>query len=252
MIRCDTRLTGELATLLQEELIRAKLVRRYKRFLADVVLDGESEPRTVHCPNPGSMLGLTEEGTTVWLRPARNPQAKLSYGWVLAELPGTFVSVDTLLANKLVNDALLNKKIPELVGYEKVGKEKTFGESRFDFFLTEHEQLPDCYMEVKSTTLLESSIAMFPDAKTERGRKHLEHLIRCKKESFRALQFFCISRCDAALFKAADHIDQKYGDALRLAASSGVEVLAYDLEIRRHGSVFSFEIGKRVECSLFQ
>ncbi len=237
---------------IQEQLIEARLLKRYKRFLADVEMEGESEPVTVHCPNPGSMLGVANEGSTVWLRPARNPQAKLKYGWVLSEVDDRceYVIVDTLLANKLFDLAVRAKHFRELSGYKEVLKEQTFQLSRFDFLLGKHKSNQNCYVEVKSTTLAAGEIAMFPDAKTERGRKHLEHLVLCKEKGFRAVQFFCVCRSDTRIFKPADHIDKPYGEALRRAAAAGVELLAYSVKIRRQEQTFEFSMGSALDVVL--
>jgi len=235
---------------IEETLLEARLLRRYKRFLADVEMEGESEPVTVHCPNPGSMLGVASEGSTIWLRRARNPNAKLKYGWVLSEVDGGYVSVDTLLANKLFDLAIKAKHFPELIGYGQILKEQTFRQSRFDFLLGEHKSKQNCYVEVKSTTLAAGDIAMFPDAKTERGRKHLDHLVLCKEEGFRAVQFFCVCRSDTSIFKPADHIDKLYGEALRRAAASGVELLAYSVKITRREQTFEFSMDSALQVVL--
>lgn len=237
--------------MLEEELLEARLIKRYKRFLADVEMEGETTPLTIHCPNPGSMLGVAFPGARIWLRPARHAEAKLKYGWVLTELDtGILVCVDTLMANKLFADALKSQTIRELRGYEQVQKERQFQKSRFDFFLQKHKTLADCYVEVKSTTFAENKTALFPDAKTERGKKHLNDLIACKNSGLRAVQFYCISRTDTKKFSPASMIDSLYAERLREAAAMGVEVIAYSTQISRYGTLFKFEISDRVPVEL--
>ncbi len=236
--------------MISEELIGATLVKRYKRFLADVKIDGQGNELTVHCPNPGSMIGIAEPGSRIWLRAARNAASKLPYAWVLSELETSFVSVDTLLANKLLALSLAKGEIPELAGYANIHKERQFQESRFDFFLSDHANLKDCFLEVKSTTLSIERVAMFPDAKTERGKKHLQHLIECRRQGIRAVQFFCISRSDCLEFKPAAHIDKGYADALIEAESYGVEIFAYSLSISRNGASFNYKLSKPIPVSL--
>ncbi len=236
--------------MISEELISARLIKRYKRFLADVKIEGTDELVTVHCPNPGSMIGIAEPDSKIWLRPARNPASKLPFAWVVSELKSSFVSVDTLLANKLLAESLANSEIPELSAYASIEKERQFQESRFDFFLSGHKTHADCFLEVKSTTLAIDGVAMFPDAKTERGRKHLKHLIECRRQGLRAVQFYCISRSDCLSFKPAVHIDKAYAESLLAAAAAGVEVIAYSVDISHSGGHFEFRLSSPVPISL--
>ncbi len=231
--------------MISEELLEARLIKRYKRFLADVQVNGSDSPLTVHCPNPGSMIGVAEPGAKIWLRESTNKKAKLGYAWVLTELPSTIVCVDTLMANRLVFECLKNGQIAELRAYELVEKEKTYKTSRFDFFLSRHKKKSDCFLEVKSTTLAENRVAMFPDAKTERGCKHLKELIECRENGLRAVQFFCIARQDTEAFRPAGHIDEIYAARLKEAAAYGVEILAYPCYIERKGRKFNYSI----DCS---
>ena len=221
-------------------LEKAVLVRRYKRFLADVQL-ASGEVVVVHCPNPGSMLGCAEPGSAVFLRKSNAPNRKLPYTWVVTEVGATLISVDTLLANKIVGAALRQGSVAALSHYKNVVSEYTFGSSRFDFLLdgcnedtlatTAQPQFPSCIVEVKSTTLCDGATAMFPDAKTERGRKHLHGLMEARKQGIRAVQFYCISRSDATRFAPAKHIDPAYAAALVEAVRNGVEVMAWNIEI---------------------
>lgn len=233
--------------MLTEKLERATLVKRYKRFLADVQFP-DGQVATIHCPNPGSMEGIAITGSTIWLRPAK-PGRKLSHSWVLSEIRDSYVCVDTLMANRLLYEGLTRGQLNEVLPYSRVKKERSFQDSRFDFFLGE-EDSGGCYMEVKSTTLAIETAAMFPDAVTERGLKHLNGLINASKQGFRAVQFFCLARQDVLEFRPADHIDVEYGKALRKAAKNNVEILAWTMKIERDGHNFTFSIGARVPVKL--
>lgn len=225
--------------MLSEDLEPAILLRRYKRYLADVELAGVQT--VVHCPNPGAMTGLAEPGTKVWLRKSGNPKRALPYTWVLTQLPGTLVTVDTLFANKFVGLALAQGKLPELADYRTVSREQKYGDSRFDFRLDADNA--GCYLEVKSTTLADGQVAMFPDACTQRGRKHLECLIDARQAGFAAVQFFCAVRSDVSVFRPADHIDRKYGETLRRAQASGVRLAAWSVVTQLQGATVSWSLG---------
>lgn len=227
--------------MISESLIPAKLIRRYKRFLADVELLSGSVVQ-VHCPNPGSMIGLAEPGTSVWLRPASNPKRVLQYGWVLTELESALVCVDTLMANRIIADALQEGILAPFSGYAVTEREKTFADSRFDFRLSGHDSFVECLMEVKSVTLGDDARAMFPDAKTERGRKHLNCLMEVVRSGLRAAQVFCISRTDSCSFSPADHIDPLYGQLLRTAAKNNVELYAFAMDITKEENQFHYRI----------
>ncbi len=210
------------------ELIPATLIRRYKRFLADVRLE-TGEDITVHTPNTGRMLGLTGPGSRIWLRDSQNPKRKYRYSWVMASADtGILVGVDTLLANRLVVEGIESGRIAELQGYAGLQTEVGYGSenSRIDILLQNGDEA--CYVEVKNVTaMLEPGTAVFPDAVSERGRKHLRELTLMKQQGARAVIFFCVSREDARLFCPADEIDPEYGRSLRQAAAAGVEILAY-------------------------
>lgn len=235
--------------MISETLEPAILIRRYKRFLADVEFPS-GETATIHCPNPGSMIGIAEPGTPVWLRPAKEGR-KLSHTWVVSELPGTYVCVDTLMANRLLFSELKRGSFAEILPYGNIGKEKTFGDSRFDFFLAQgRAAAKDCYMEVKSTTLAIERTAMFPDAVTARGLRHLSGLVEAARQGFRAVQFFCLARQDVLDFRPADHIDPKYGKGLRQASEQSVELVAWTMKIERNSNQFSFSAGSQVPICL--
>lgn len=200
--------------------------RRYKRFFAEAELE-DGSILTAHCPNTGGLLGCLVEGARVILRDSGNPKRKLRHTWQAIELDGTWVNVDTLLPNHVVREAIEEARVPALVGYETLRTEVPYGDrSRIDILLSDPDK-PDCYIEVKSTTLVEGQTALFPDAVTERGRKHLGELAKVVEAGHRAVQLFLISRGDVTSFRPADKIDPAYSQALREVAARGVEVLAY-------------------------
>ena len=215
---------------IEQPLERAVLLKRYKRFLADVELeDGTQE--TVHCPNPGRMAGCLPERGEVVLRDSENPKRKLRKTLQTIRVEDEWVNVDTLLPNRVVGEALRANAIPELDGYADVRAEVTSSAgSRLDFLL-EDPQRGRCWVEVKCTTLLEDGVAKFPDAVTARGKKHLEELQRLVQGGDRAVIFFFVSRADATSFAPAAHIDPAYADALRSAVAAGVEPLAYTARV---------------------
>lgn len=230
-------------------LEKGTLLRRYKRFLADVKLDDGDEV-VVHCPNPGSMIGCAEPGSEVWLRKSDDPARRLSYTWVLTRWQGNFICVDTLMANRLIREALEMRLIPKLSCYNRIQAEHRLGDSRFDFCLSVDEGLdaiPPCIVEVKSTTLAYGQRAMFPDAKTERGRKHLRGLIDATSLGYRAVQFYCIARGDVSSFSAAAHIDREYAVLLHQAISAGVEVMCWTTSISQESENLSARLCKEIE-----
>jgi sugar fermentation stimulation protein A len=231
--------------LLPDLLKRGKLIRRYKRFLADVELDS-GEVVVVHCPNPGTMIGCAEPGSEILLRHSCDPKRKLPYTWVMTVVDNVHISVDTMLANKLLFEALSMRTIPELSHYSEVVPEYTYGDSRFDFVLKGESNVPPCLVEVKSTTLAYGECGMFPDAQTVRGRKHLEGLIAARQNGLRAVQFYCVSRADVTTFSPADHIDKVYGETLRRAVEAGVEVMAWSIDVQPSGDRHAVTLAKPV------
>jgi len=206
------------------------LRRRYKRFLTDVELP-DGEVLVAHCPNTGSLRGCLEEGNRVWLRDSHDPRRKLRYTWQAVEVAGTWVNVDTNLPNRVGFEALEDRAVPGLEDCGSARREVPYGtRSRIDVLLTA-EDGRRCYVEVKNTTLVELEEARFPDAVTERGRKHLGELTRVVEEGARAVQLFFISRADARRFRPADDIDPAYARALRAAAEAGVEVRAFSARV---------------------
>jgi sugar fermentation stimulation protein A len=210
--------------------LRGRFLRRYQRFFAEVEL-ADGERLTAHCPNTGSLLGCLEPGSPVWLRDSGNPERKLRYTWQALRCGRAWVNVDTALPNRVVAEALERERVPELAGYDQQAREVRYGRgSRIDILLS-GGPAARCFVEVKSTTLRQGPAALFPDAPTERGRKHLAELERVARRGERAVQFFFVSRADVELFRPADAIDPEYGRALRRAARAGVEVLAWTARV---------------------
>jgi len=214
-------------------LIPAILIRRYKRFLADVILN-DGRVVTVHTPNTGAMTGCAVPGSRIWLRDTGNPDRKYPLAWELSTAPGgSLVGVNTHLANRLVGEAVEGGVITELQGYESLCPEVRYGEegSRIDWLLQRRGRA-DCYVEVKSVTLVRGGgRAAFPDAVSRRGSKHLRELTAIVRGGDRAVLLFCVQRGDATLVEPAADIDPAYATALREAMDAGVEVLAYRARI---------------------
>lgn len=208
-------------------LIPARLIRRYKRFLADVVLPDGSEA-VAHCPNPGSMLGMAQEGTRIWLEPNDDPRKKLKYGWRLIEqTDGHFVGVDTSVPNRIVGPAVTARRIAGLPPYDHVRAEVKYADkSRIDFLLSGPT---DTYVEVKSVTMSrQAGLAEFPDSVTARGAKHLDALVQMVTQGHRAVMLYVVQRTDCTALSLAADIDPAYAAAFAAALAAGVEVLAYD------------------------
>ena len=216
----------------QTDLIPARLIRRYKRFLADCILEDGREI-TAHCANPGSMMGLADKGMKVWLEPNDDPKRKLNFGWRLIEHEnGHFTGVDTSVPNRALRETLEQQRIPELAAYETVRPEVKYGEkSRIDFLLTQ-DRLPDCYVEVKSVTLSRTvGQAEFPDSVTKRGAKHLLELSNMVAQGHRAVMLYLVQRTDCTSFTLASDIDQVYHAAYLAARDAGVETLCIGTKI---------------------
>ena len=215
-------------------LIPGILIKRYRRFLADVNLNGGGIV-TAHCPNTGSMAGCCELNRPVYLSFHDNPRRKLKYTWELIEMPTSLVGVNTLVPNRLVFESVKAGVIPEVSGYEAVEPEvKISARSRIDLALTA-EGRKRCYVEIKNCTLVDHGVASFPDAVTTRGLRHIAELETLVNTGYRCVMFYFIQRMDAEVFKPADHIDSEYGKGLRRAVKRGLEVLAYDVAIDLNG-----------------
>ncbi len=221
---------GKFKGLPWPELIRGTLLKRYKRFLADVELE-DGTVVTAHCSNSGTMKTCSTPGSPVYLSYHDDPKRKLKYSWQIIEMPTSLVGVNTLVPNRLVFASIREGMVPELTGYDLIRSEVNTGNgSRIDIRLTGKER-ETCFVEIKNCTMIHGGKASFPDAVTTRGQKHLVELRELCAGGDRAVIFFLVQRMDAELFSPADRIDPDYGEELRRAADSGVEVLVYDVKI---------------------
>ena len=210
-------------------LIEGILIKRYKRFMADVKLRN-NHVVTAHCPNSGRMTECCEPGRPVYLSRADNPSRRLKYTWEMIHMETSLVGVNTIIPNRLVRAAILAGEIPALFGYETVRSEVKYGKnSRIDILLENGKSR--CFVEVKNCTLVKEGLACFPDAVTSRGLKHLIELQEQVRQGDRAVMFYLIQRMDANRFQPADHIDPAYGEELWKAVINGVEVMVYDVSM---------------------
>ncbi len=217
-------------------LIRGTLLRRYKRFLADVSLEDGREV-TAHCANPGAMLGLNAPGTTVWLEATGDPKRKLGFAWRLVEFEdGHFAGIDTTLPNRLVAEAMAEGRITGLAGYGSIRPEVRYGaNSRVDFLLSGAGR-PDAWVEVKNAHLRRTGhLAEFPDSVTARGAKHLRELAAMAVAGQRAVMLYVVQRTDCTRFRVAADLDPAYAAAFAAAQAVGVEALAHATRIDREG-----------------
>jgi sugar fermentation stimulation protein A len=213
-------------------MVQGTLIRRHMRFLADIQLDDGSRV-TAHTPNTGSMKTCSEPGRPVWLSHHPDPGRKLAYSWEIIEMEPSWVGINTMVPNRLTKTAAAAGRIPDLIGYSSIRSEvKTSPNTRLDLLLEALDR-PKCYVEIKNTTLVADGAARFPDAVTERGRKHLLELADLAKKGFRAVIFYLVQRMDAVRFEPADDIDPEYGRVLRRVAKEGVDILAYDVALDR-------------------
>lgn len=249
-------------------LVRGTLIRRYKRFLADIeinpsALDNETFEilhsiethkvhRTVkaykvtaHCPNSGGMLGCSDPGRPVYLSLQNRPERKLKYTWEMIEMPTSLVGTNTMVPNRLVKLSIEAGLIPGLKAYKSVRTEVKYGRnSRIDLFLP-HPSKP-CFVEIKNCTLVTDGVAAFPDAVTARGLKHLLELQNQARQGKRCVMFYLVQRMDAKVFAPADHIDPAYGQELRKAVKNGVDIMAYDVRMDLDG----IRLNRNLPCKL--
>ena len=213
----------------KERLLQGTLVKRYKRFFADIKY--KNKIITAHCPNSGSMMGLLDKDNKAWFSLSDNPKRKLKYTLEMIEVKNKKVGINTLLTNKIVLEALKHKKINNLNKFSHIKTESKFSDgTRFDFLLSNDKE--KCFLEVKNVTLLrENKIAEFPDAITSRGTKHLNELCNAKKKGYQSYILYLIQRENCDSFKIARDIDEEYKIAFSNALKSGVKVLCYDCKL---------------------
>lgn len=217
-------------------LISGRIIKRYKRFLADIVLE-DGHTVTAHCPNTGSMTGCWKPGAPAQLSKSNNPKRKLKFTLERVDMGCGWIGVNTARVNHIVKEGLVTGMIPELRGYQSIQSEpryeaRGFPPSRFDFLLTQHKDKKrhnNAYVEVKNTTLLIGDQMQFPDAITERGRKHLQLLAHAKRSGYRAVIIFAINRPEGRVFTPAREIDHAYANTLEKVVSQGVEAIAVRL-----------------------
>jgi len=216
----------------ENKLIKGKLIRRYKRFLTDVELE-DGTIVIAHCTNSGSMKTCIEKGAPVYLSPAKDPKRKTKFTWEMIFINGDWIGINTIIPNKLAYDAIKNNEIEKLQGYTTVKREVRFGDSRFDIYA--ENETEKCFVEVKNVSMKVCDSALFPDAVTTRGRKHLETLIEVKKQGIRAVMLYVIQRIDIDTFGPAKDIDPEYAKSLRKAIKNGVEVIAVQAKVSPQG-----------------
>lgn len=211
-----------------EKLVHGHLIKRYKRFLADIRLD-DGTVVLAHCTNSGSMKTCIEEGAEVYLTPVNDPKRKTKFTWEMIKINDNWVGINTGHPNKLAFDAVVAGEIPELSTYTNVSREVKFGDSRFDVFAENESE--KCFIEVKNVSMKVGRYARFPDAKTTRGKKHLNTLIEVKKQGIRAVMLYIVQRTDVDIFAPAEDIDPDYAKALKVAMHAGVEVIVMQAQV---------------------
>ena len=214
------------------QLIHGRLIKRYKRFLADILLDS-GETVTAHCTNSGSMKSCIEEGAEVYLSPATDPNRKTRFTWEMILINGSWVGINTSNPNIAALKWVKESRIPGLEGYTKVNREVTFGDSRFDICAEKDGET--CFIEVKNVTLKDGNSALFPDSVTTRGQKHLETLVKVKESGMRAVMLYIIQRTDVKDFGPATSIDPDYATKLQKAMNAGVEVIPLQVKVTPQG-----------------
>ena len=213
----------------KEKLLQGTLIKRYKRFFVDIKY--RKKTITAHCPNSGSMMGLLRAGNVVYFSASSNRKRKLKYTLEIVEIDKKLVGINTHLTNKIVLEALNQKKIKKLVNFNNIRTEVKFSDkTRFDFLISNNKE--KCFLEVKNVTLVrKNKIAEFPDAITSRGTKHLRELISAKKKGYKSYILYLIQREDCKSFKIAKDIDREYKIAFDEALKKGVKMLCYDCKL---------------------
>ena len=230
----------------EKPLLRGVLLKRRQRFLADVRL-ADGTQVTAHCPNSGSMLGCLVPGSPVRLSESRNPRRRLPYTWEMVRVGRTWVGINTQWPNRLVEEALGEGRIPELAGYGVLRREVPVGEGcRMDLLLRNGREC--CYVEVKNVTLASEGVALFPDAVTQRGTRHLRVLMDMAARGHRAVMLYVVQREDCQRFRPAQSIDPQYARTLREAVASGVEVLVYRARVRPQGIHLERSLAWDLDC----
>tara|TARA_B100000700_G_C15041856_1_gene855683 strand:- start:694 stop:1389 length:696 start_codon:yes stop_codon:yes gene_type:complete len=212
-----------------KKLLQGSLIKRYKRFFVDIKY--QNKTITAHCPNSGSMMGLLKLGNLVWFSTSDDPKRKLKYTLQMIEVNKKLVGINTLLTNKIVFEALRNKKIKSLIKFNNIKPEVKFNDkTRFDFLISNDRK--KCFLEVKNVTLLrKNNIAEFPDAITSRGTKHLKELEVAKKKGYESYILYLIQREDCKSFKIAKDVDEEYKNTFDKALKNGVKILCYDCKL---------------------
>jgi sugar fermentation stimulation protein A len=227
-----------------EKLIKGNLVKRYKRFLADIILE-DGQEITAHVPNSGAMTSCIEDNCEVWVSFHDNPKRKLKYTLELTKMGENLICTNTGVANKIAIEAIQNNTIKELQGYGSLKPEQKYGQnSRIDILLENENQ--KCYVEVKSVSLKIDDSLAFPDSVTSRGTKHLNELYDMVKDGHRAVMLYVIQRTDNLPFRLACEIDKKYCEAFTEVTKKGVEVLVYQSNI----SLEKIEIKKNLNFQI--
>ena len=213
----------------KEKLLQGSLIKRYKRFFVDIKY--QNKTITAHCPNSGSMMGLLNLDNNVWFSESDNPKRKLKYTLQIVSINKKLVGINTHLTNKIVFEALNEKKIKSLTRFTNIKNEVKFSDkTRFDFLISNKKE--KCFLEVKNVTLVrENHTAEFPDAITSRGTKHLRELIAAKKKRYQSYMIYLIQREDCKSFKIAKDIDEEYKMTFDKALKNGVKILCYDCKL---------------------
>jgi len=223
----------------EKPLTHGRLIKRYKRFLADVKLDDGKEA-TAHCTNSGSMKSCIEEGAEVYMTPVNDPNRKTKFTWEMIKINGSWVGINTNVPNRLAFEAIQNGEIKKLADYDRIKREVKFENSRFDIYAENSKE--KLFVEVKNVTLKDGNYALFPDAVTKRGKKHLEGLIRVKEQGMRAAMLYVIQRTDVEIFAPARSIDPEYSKTLAKAYENGVEVIPVQAKVTPEGINISKEL----------